>query len=142
MAIVIAEPTGKLYHAIFVESAPNELENVSSFKYFVRFIRMRPIDLFVQFIYLQSFNEVDSTIRLHPAEWVVNVLEIVELELGLPDVSGKKSNDCPIFLRADTNNDSRYFAYHNTGLHAISIEFIPDLERYFESDGNNISSNF
>lgn len=62
-------------------------------------------------------------------------MEIIELELGLPDVVGKNSNDCPIFLKADVSNDSRYFAYHNTGLHAISIEFIPELERYFDSNG-------
>lgn len=51
-------------------------------------------------------------------------------------MSNKTSNDCPIFLKADINNESRYFAYHDTGLHAISIEFIPELDRFFNSNGN------
>lgn len=33
-------------------------------------------------------------------------------------------------------NESRYFAYHNTGLHAVSVEFIQQLQRFLESDGN------
>lgn len=32
MTVVIAEPTGKLYHAILIESTGNPLENVSNYK--------------------------------------------------------------------------------------------------------------
>lgn len=36
-------------------------------------------------------------------------------------------------------NESRYFAYHNTGLHAVSVEFIQQLQRFVDSDGNFIN---
>lgn len=36
-------------------------------------------------------------------------------------------------------NESRYFAYHNTGLHAVSVEFIPQLQRFVESDGKALN---
>lgn len=92
------------------------------------------------FIYFQSFNEIDSSIKIEPCEWTVNILETVELELGLADAKQSKSNDCAIHLKADINNDCRYFAYHNTGLHAVSIEFIPELERYFSDTGKLVNS--
>lgn len=111
VTIVIAEPNGKLYHAILVEGGGDECET--------------------------SFNEVDETVKFDAPEWTVNVLEVVELELGLPCSANTKSHNCPIFLKADVNNDSRYFAYHNMGLHAISIEFISQLERFFECDDTN-----
>lgn len=62
------------------------------------------------------------------------------MELGLADTKQSKSNDCAIHLKADINNDCRYFAYHNTGLHAVSIEFIPELERYFSDTGKLVNS--
>lgn len=105
--VVIAEPSGKLYHAIMIESVePTET----------------------------SFHEDDVTLKFCPTEWDLHVLEMVELELGLPETQEAKFNYSPIFLKPDTNNECRYFAYHNTGLHAISIEFIKELELFFADD--------
>lgn len=66
------------------------------------------------------------------------MLEAVELEFGLTDQKDKESLASPIFLKADINNYCRYFAYHNTGLHAVSVEFIQELERYFDDKGKLI----
>lgn len=63
------------------------------------------------------------------------MLEVVELELGLTNQKDKESLESPIFLKADINNYCRYFAYHNTGLHAISVQFVQELERYFDEAG-------
>lgn len=35
----------------------------------------------------------------------------------------------------DLINDARYFAYHNTGLHAVTVNFVLELQRFTESDG-------
>lgn len=106
--LVIAEPSGKLYHAIMLYTAGDKE---------------------------QSFNEVDATILIDPAEWDLHVLEMVELELGLPETKEAKFNYTPIHLKTDVNNEYRYFAYHNTGLHAVAIEFIKELEMYFAGAG-------
>lgn len=39
-------------------------------------------------------------------------------------------------VNRDVVNESRYFAYHNTGLHAVSVEFIQQLQRFLESEGS------
>lgn len=73
---------------------------------------------------------------IHPSEYVVHVLETVELELGLPKFDALSSSyNCPIFLKRDFINELRYFAYHNAGLHVISINFIEELQRFLESEG-------
>lgn len=105
--IVIAEPSGKIYHAIMIEN-----DEVNE----------------------QSLNEIDATLNIYPSEWILQVLEVVELELGLPETKEAKFNYSPIFLKPDINNECRYFAYHNTGLHAVSIDFIRELELYFASE--------
>lgn len=104
--IVVAEPTGRLFHMILVE-AEQELNNS------------------------ENFDEIG----LEPCEWIVNVVEVIELEIGLKRCENKDNEDNLILLKADPNNDSRYFAYHNAGLHAISIEFMPALQRYFDENG-------
>lgn len=105
--IVIAEPSGKIYHAIMIEN-----DEVNE----------------------QSHNEIDATLNIYPSEWILHVLEVVELELGLPETKEAKFNYSPIFLKSDINNECRYFAYHNTGLHAVSIDFIRELELFFASE--------
>lgn len=106
--VVLAEPSGKLYHAIMLESTGDREH---------------------------SFNEIDATLNIDPPEWDLHVLEQVELELGLPETKEAKFNYSPIFLKADINNERRYFAYHNTGLHSVSIEFIAELEVFFADGG-------
>ncbi|XP_031625800.1 nuclear pore complex protein Nup88 [Contarinia nasturtii] len=109
--LVVAESSGRLFHMILVESEA-ELNN--------------------------SENYDENGLKYEPCEWIVNVVEVVELEFGLKSTENKDDENNQIFLKADINNDSRYFVYHNAGLHAISIEFLPTLQRYFEDNGDSI----
>ncbi|XP_053951323.1 nuclear pore complex protein Nup88 [Anastrepha ludens] len=105
--LIIAESNGNLHHALFLEAEEAE----------------------------ESFNEVDINLDIHPSEYTVHVLETVMLELGLPkDDPKSKTYNCPIHLKRDYINEMRYFAYHNAGLHAITINFISELQRFIESD--------
>ncbi|XP_017041189.1 nuclear pore complex protein Nup88 [Drosophila ficusphila] len=108
--LVIAESNGKLHHALLMEAEATE----------------------------HSFNEVDDFVLIEPAEYVVHVLETVELELGLTAPgnggAGGDSFNCPIFLKRDLINEMRYFAYHNAGLHAVTVNFISELQRYLDSE--------
>ncbi|XP_075154824.1 nuclear pore complex protein Nup88 isoform X2 [Haematobia irritans] len=104
--LVIAETNGKLHHALFLEA-----ENAED-----------------------SFNEVDDSLIIHPCEWTIHVLETVELELGLPKEEVNQPYFCPIHLKRDYINELRYFAYHNTGLHVITVNFIGELQRFLEND--------
>ncbi|XP_059222368.1 nuclear pore complex protein Nup88 isoform X2 [Stomoxys calcitrans] len=104
--LVIAESNGKLHHALFLEA-----ENAED-----------------------SFNEVDDSLNIHPSEWTVHVLETVELELGLPKDEVNQPFFCPIHLKRDYINELRYFAYHNTGLHVVTVNFIGELQRFLENE--------
>ncbi|KAL9873203.1 nuclear pore complex protein Nup88 [Glossina fuscipes fuscipes] len=104
--LVIAETNGKLHHAMFLEAEVAE----------------------------NSFDEVDESLIIHPCEWTVHILETVELELGLPKETTNQGYYCPIFLKRDFINELRYFAYHNTGLHVVTINFIAELERFLENE--------
>lgn len=107
--IVVAEQSGKLYHMILVEIDAEVGDNVEQFD--------------------------ESGIRMEPNEFIIKVVEVVELELGLINQKSPDIDYCPIHLKADINNDSRYFAYHNAGLHAVSVEFMPELQRFFDGNG-------
>ncbi|XP_055913972.1 nuclear pore complex protein Nup88 [Eupeodes corollae] len=106
--VVIAESTGKLHHALLMQADDQEL----------------------------SFNEVDSGLTIHPSEWSLEVLETIELELGMKDAKNDPTApySCPIHLKRDPINEMRYFAYHNTGLHVVTINFIAELELYLDAD--------
>ncbi|EDV49325.1 nuclear pore complex protein Nup88 [Drosophila erecta] len=106
--MVIAESNGKLHHALLMEAEATE----------------------------HSFNEVDEFVLIEPAEYVVHVLETVELELGIASGTGEGAEvyHCPIYLKRDLINELRYFAYHNAGVHAITVNFISELQRYLESE--------
>ncbi|XP_055844635.1 nuclear pore complex protein Nup88 [Episyrphus balteatus] len=106
--IVIAESTGRLHHALLIQADQHE----------------------------HSFNEVDSSLIIHPSEWTLEVLETIELELGIADTRNETSNSysCPIHLKRDPVNEMRYFAYHNAGLHVVTVNFIAELERYLDTD--------
>ncbi|XP_016985168.1 nuclear pore complex protein Nup88 [Drosophila rhopaloa] len=108
--VVIAESNGKLHHALLMEAEGTE----------------------------HSFNEVDDFVLIEPAEYVIHVLETVELELGLAasgagGVAGASYN-YPVYLKRDLINEMRYFAYHNAGLHAVTVSFISELQRYLDSE--------
>uniref|UniRef100_A0A1A9WCN8 Nucleoporin Nup88 n=1 Tax=Glossina brevipalpis TaxID=37001 RepID=A0A1A9WCN8_9MUSC len=114
--LVIAETNGKLHHGLFLEAE----------------VAGSPPSV-----------EVDEGLMIHPCEWTVSVLETVELELGLPEETTTERYYCPIFLKRDYINELRYFAYHNTGLHVVTIHFIDELQRYLESEvSSDINSVF
>lgn len=77
----------------------------------------------------ESFNELDSSFVVFPTSWKLKVLETVELELGISDT---KDINCPIHMKRDYINTHRYYVYHNTGLHAVTMNFIGELQNYIE----------
>lgn len=103
--IVVAEPSGKLFHMILIETEAEESS--------------------------QDDLLDEAGIKYEPCEWMANVIEVVELELGLTGESN--SDNFSICLKADVNNDSRYYAYHTGGLHAITIDFMQELDQFFNS---------
>lgn len=105
--IIIAESSGKTHHALLLEE---------------------------EFPSHRSFSELDSSLVIYPSEWYLQVLETVELELGLTGVDETKSYSCPIHLKRDPLNESRYFAYHNAGLHAITLDFTRQLMQFVENE--------
>lgn len=76
-----------------------------------------------------SFNETKTVV---PNEWKLHVMENIELELGLQSDDTKDSTNCPIYLKRDPVNEQRYFCYHDTGLHGITVGFIQKLQKYVE----------
>ncbi|ALC46389.1 mbo [Drosophila busckii] len=110
--VVIAESTGKLHHAVLLEAETKE----------------------------HSFTEVDDSLLIEPSEWTLHVTETVELELGLSAAKAKgagSSYNCPLHLKRDVINELRYFAYHNAGLHIITVNFISELQRFLDSEAEH-----
>uniref|UniRef100_A0A1A9W7V8 Nuclear pore complex protein Nup88 n=1 Tax=Glossina brevipalpis TaxID=37001 RepID=A0A1A9W7V8_9MUSC len=105
--LVIAETNGKLHHALLLEA------KVAEFPFGV---------------------EVEEGLITCPCEWTINVLETIDLQLGLLEDISTKRYDCSIFLKRDFINESRYFAYHNTGLHVIIINFLTEMNRFLENE--------
>ncbi|XP_037038239.1 nuclear pore complex protein Nup88 isoform X2 [Bradysia coprophila] len=109
--IILSETTGKIHHGLLMDSEEEEE---------------------------QAFNDIDASLILHPCQYSVQVLETVKLELG---IAGKTvQSTCPIHLKRDFTDESRYFAYHNTGLHAITVNFVRDLQSFVDSDDSNIET--
>ncbi|EDV94466.1 nuclear pore complex protein Nup88 [Drosophila grimshawi] len=106
--VIIAESTGKLHHALLLEAESAEL----------------------------SFSEVDDFLLIEPSEWTLHVTETVELELGLSAATGD-AYSCPIHLKRDLINEMRYFAYHNAGLHIVTVNFIAELQRFLDSEAED-----
>lgn len=110
--VIIAESIGKIHHALLLESEQTE----------------------------HSFNDVDGDLIVEPSEWTLHVIETVELELGLTAGSSNASGgvySCPIHLKRDLINEMRYFAYHNAGLHIITVNFISELQRFLDSEAED-----
>lgn len=74
-------------------------------------------------------------------QWSIYVMETIELELGLNlDAARERSYVCPVFMKPDPTNECRYFAYHNAGLHAITIKFLSALATFIDSPDTNSAS--
>lgn len=85
----------------------------------------------------RSTNDIDVTLNIYPPDWELHVREVVELDFWLPETENAKFECSPIHLKLDINNESRYFAYHDAGLHAVSIEFIKELDLFFAEEGES-----
>ncbi|KAJ6633185.1 Nuclear pore complex protein Nup88 [Pseudolycoriella hygida] len=110
--IILCESTGKIHHALLMD---NEEEQ-------------------------EVVNEIDASLCVYPCQYSVHVLETVTLELGILAKKLQSSSSCPIYLKRDLTDESRYFAYHNTGLHAITVNFVRDLQQFVDSEDSNIES--
>lgn len=84
-----------------------------------------------------NFDDFDETKTMIPCEWDLHVLETIELELGLCEKNSKKDVSCPIHLKRDIINEHRYFCYHNTGLHAITLGFAQQLQEFIDGSDSN-----
>lgn len=74
-------------------------------------------------------------------QWSIYVMETIELELGLNlDAARERSYVCPVFMKPDPTNECRYFAYHNAGLHAITIKFLSALATFIDSPDTDSAS--
>lgn len=58
-------------------------------------------------------------------------MESIQLEIGL---SVKDSSVTPVVLKCDPVNEQRYFCYHDTGLHGVTIRFIRQLQAYVNDE--------
>lgn len=85
-----------------------------------------------------SFNDTKTIIK---NDWELYVLETIELELGLSEDSTKDSSATPVHLKRDIVNEQRYFCYHDTGLHGITIGFVQQLQSYIEDDAEEPNMN-
>ncbi|XP_070498591.1 nuclear pore complex protein Nup88 [Chironomus tepperi] len=81
-----------------------------------------------------SFNETKTVL---PNDWTLYVMENIELELGLQNDDKSESSSCPIYLKRDPVNEQRYFCYHDTGLHGITIGFVQKLQKFTEDQDND-----
>jgi nuclear pore complex protein Nup88 len=78
-----------------------------------------------------SFDETKTLLR---NDWDLYVLETIELELGLSEDKTKDSSETPVSLKRDPVNEQRYFCYHDTGLHGITIGFVQQLQTYVNDE--------
>lgn len=79
----------------------------------------------------------DETKTILKNDWDLYALETIELELGLSEDNTKLTSTAPIVLKRDPINEQRYFCYHDTGLHGISIGFVQQLKSYINDDSEN-----
>lgn len=108
--LVIAESTGRLHHCIITE-APASSSGRG-----------------------EEEEDVNQTANTCDVQWSIYVMETIELELGLSLDQREKRYVCPVFMKRDPTNETRYFAYHNAGLHAVTIKFLSALATFIDGD--------
>lgn len=81
-----------------------------------------------------SFDETKTLLR---NDWDLYALETIELELGLSEDKAGFSSTTPVILKRDPINEYRYFCYHDTGLHGVSIGFVQQLRSYVSDESEN-----
>lgn len=79
-------------------------------------------------------SSLDETKTLAKNDWELYVLETIELELGLSNDKQMELSATPVSLKRDSVNEQRYFCYHDTGLHGVTIGFLQELQSYVKED--------
>ncbi|XP_017890617.1 nuclear pore complex protein Nup88-like, partial [Ceratina calcarata] len=105
--VVIAMCTGKIYHAILLK----ELEENGNDE-----------TTTTQYNYTSNCQTSEKD--------ALYVYEYAEIELGLSFGDNDEKYNCPIHLRSDKGNKSRYFCSHNAGIHMINLPMVSQLEEY------------
>lgn len=59
-------------------------------------------------------------------------MEYVELELGIQLSDDDSSYTCPIVLHKDPTSIWKYYAIHNTGIHAVSVSLVWEIVEFLE----------
>nr|XP_034171113.1 nuclear pore complex protein Nup88 [Osmia lignaria] len=111
--VVIAMCTGKIYHGILLKEELNDDDDDRRY---------------------------GSTYSLHTPEEALYIYECVEIELGLFFADNDEKYNCPIHLRWDKDNKSRYFCSHNAGIHMVTLPMVSQLEEYINSPEDNDAS--
>ncbi|CAK9821429.1 Nuclear pore complex protein Nup88 [Anthophora retusa] len=106
--VVIAMCTGKIYHAILLKKELNDTDDNDK----------------------ETWLQYGSSYIPHTPEEALYVYECVEIELGLFFTDNDEKYSCPIHLRSDKGNKSRYFCSHNAGIHMITLPMVSQLEEY------------
>ncbi|OXU27941.1 hypothetical protein TSAR_010338, partial [Trichomalopsis sarcophagae] len=111
--VVIAECTGKIYHAILMNENLEEDEK-------------------------KTWSQYGSTYSLHTPEEALYVYECVEMELGLFYNDNDSKYTCPINLHGDRENRSRYFCSHNAGIHVVHVPMVTQLDDYVNANEESV----
>lgn len=109
--VIIASCSGKIYHAILLGDNNDE------------------------------YNENINNNSLNKTESTLLVFEIVEIELGLLYNDNDKKYTCPIKLHLDRGNKSRYFCFHNAGIHMMTLPVVSQLEKFTNSNDEDTDAN-
>lgn len=88
---------------------------------------------------ISEVTEEDEVGESGDTHWSIYVIETIELELGMTIDPKERQYVCPVFMKRDPTNDSRYFAYHNAGLHAVTLKFTSALTAFLE-ESDELSS--
>lgn len=86
-------------------------------------------------------DSLDETRTILRNDWDLYVLETIQLELGLPEDRTVDVTSSPLLLKRDVVNEQRYFCYHDTGLHGITVGFIQQLQGYVQDDESEAEPN-
>ncbi|XP_076645956.1 nuclear pore complex protein Nup88 [Halictus rubicundus] len=109
--VIIAMCSGKIYHAVLLKKEANDEDDNDR----------------------TDWSQSSSMFSAHTSDHALYVYECVEIELGLFYADNDKKYNCPIHIRCDKSNKSRYFCTHNAGVHMVTLPMVPQLEEYLNS---------
>ncbi|XP_076750215.1 nuclear pore complex protein Nup88 [Xylocopa sonorina] len=114
--VVIAMCSGKIYHAILLRDESVNIDDDYNDK---------------------EAWQYDSSYDRRIRKEALYVYECVEIELGLFFADNDEKYNCPIHLRSDKCNKSRYFCSHNAGIHMVNLPMVSQLDEYINAPEKN-----